>query len=166
MKLFFSLLPQALRKLARSPYGPIDQGDAPAESPEPSSSNAEQQIHEQTKDNKRPITLEELLTPSEKELARGHMLSTDKPPQDSSTKTNIISRLKVTKPRKEGKSSGSADPINPGRKAEPDLRQVQRAFVLTPQQLVYVPIFSPFAKSCPLNYITARMQSIKYYTFP
>jgi hypothetical protein len=139
LKNFRSFLPLALRNLARSSCGLLDivspecpQVEAPLHEP----SNGERL------DNVKPITLRDILTPSELEL---EMLNPPETPstntKNTSTKSSILSYLKPIRRKKKNKTVLESKLPNEKRKAgtdAPDPNQMQRVFKLTFQQLVYV----------------------------
>jgi hypothetical protein len=80
----------------------------------------------------------ELLTPSERELANGHMLTSEatQKEKESSKRAKFASHLKI-KTSKNNKAPHDAGANNVGR-PELDARQAQKSFKLTFQQLAYV----------------------------
>lgn len=109
-------------------------------------------VHEQSNgerlDNVKPITLRDLLTPSELELGMENPAETpSKNLKHASTKPTILSYLKLTHRRKKDKVVRDSKLMNEKRKAEPDApdpNQMQRVFKLTFQQLLYVRIYCSF----------------------
>jgi len=157
-----SILPFALRSLGRSSYHALHSDNGSKETSTTGSSSthtAETQVDDDPVANahKRPITLADLLTPSEKELAREQLFLPEKTQnnQEHGRKANFISHLKF----KKKKDSSHKSERNSG----PDAHQVQKAFKLTSHQLRYVsPTFSCFNLSFS---IPARMQNIRCYMF-
>jgi len=159
---YCSILPFALRGLGRSSYHALHNNDGSKETFTTGSGNthtAETQVDDDRAANthKRPITLADLLTPSEKELAREQMFLSEKAQsnQERGKKAKFISHLKF----KKKKDSSHRSERNPG----PDAHQVQKAFKLTSHQLRCVsPTFSSLDLSFP---ISVRTQNIRCYMF-
>ncbi|KAF5358071.1 hypothetical protein D9756_001749 [Leucocoprinus leucothites] len=173
-----SLLPFALRSLGRSPYGPLEHDEASSHGPGLTSgpSKVAMQAYEDQGVNSHevPITLVDLLTPSETELAREQQLLPERPQEsrDSSKKAKLMSHLKA-KNSKKGKSSRGFT-FQSDRKAEPDARQVQKAFKLTPKQLaskaeyqvLYVPLRAPLSENQKLDRKIVRGRRITNNSSP
>ncbi|KAF7778891.1 hypothetical protein Agabi119p4_3236 [Agaricus bisporus var. burnettii] len=163
------LLPLALRNLARSNCGL-------SESISPECPQVETPVHEQSNgerlDNVKPITLRDLLTPSELELGMENPAETpSKNLKHASTKPTILSYLKLTHRRKKDKVVRDSKLVNEKRKAEPDApdpNQLQRVFKLTFQQLLsnkeyqvlYVPLRTPLTKEERLSRRVIRCRRI------
>lgn len=172
------LLPFALRSLGRSPYGPLEHDEASSHGPGLTSgpSKVAMQAYEDQGVNSHevPITLVDLLTPSETELAREQQLLPERPQEsrDSSKKAKLMSHLKA-KNSKKGKSSRGFT-FQSDRKAEPDARQVQKAFKLTPKQLaskaeyqvLYVPLRAPLSENQKLDRKIVRGRRITNNSSP
>lgn len=66
------------------------------------------------------------------------------PSRQDNIKTKIMSRLKVDNRQKTGRAALGSKFTASGIKAEPDPRQMQRLFRLSPQQLAYACTLQPF----------------------
>lgn len=159
---YYSILPFALRSFGRSSYHALHDDDGSKETSTTGSGSthtAETQVDDDRAANthKRPITLEDLLTPSEKGLAREQLFLPEKTQnnQEGGRKAKFISHLKF----KKKKDSSHRSERHPG----PDAHQVQKAFKLTSHQLRCVsPTFSRSNLSFP---IPDRIQNIRCYMF-
>ncbi|KXN90477.1 Zinc finger with UFM1-specific peptidase domain protein [Leucoagaricus sp. SymC.cos] len=148
------LLPQGIRNFARSPYNLAAPDDA-TEGIETMRTVSQASDQQQVDSQKRQITLMELLTPSETELAKGHTPSFERSRHgtERSTRVKIMSHLKVKLPKKDKTPDGFHS--KELHQKEPDPRQVLKAFRLTPQQLaahveyqvLYVPQRPPLTEA-------------------
>jgi len=124
-----------------------------------STHTAETQVDDDrvTDTHKRPITLADLLTPSERELAREQLFLPEQTQknQEHGRKAKFISHLNLKKKK---------DPSHKSeRNSGPDAHQVQKAFKLTPHQLRCVSLtFNRFDFSFPTS---VRTQNIRCYMF-
>ncbi|KAJ3572815.1 hypothetical protein NP233_g2834 [Leucocoprinus birnbaumii] len=171
------LLPFALRSLGRSPYAPLEPDDASIVDLDASSSASamNMQVHEAeaVNNNKRSITLADLLTPSEAALAKEQQLLPDgrQESEDRNKKPKLMSYFHMKKPKKDKSFRG----FNfQNRKTEPDPRQVQRAFKLTSKQLaanieyqvLYVPLRAPLNDREKLDRKVVKGRRITDYAAP